>query len=50
MQRLTADARRELIDWIVAGPSGGDLYGDRRDIPPSNCELFSFMSGKVEIT
>jgi hypothetical protein len=41
MQRLTADARREIIDWIVAGRSGGEFYGDGRDIPPSDWDLYS---------
>jgi hypothetical protein len=40
MEHLTAAARREIIDWIVSGLSGGELYGDERDIPPSDCDLY----------
>jgi hypothetical protein len=40
MQWLSAASRREIIDWIVAGLSGGEMYGDERDVPPTDCELF----------
>lgn len=38
--RLSATLRREIIDWIVFGLSGETLYGDARDVPPTDCDIF----------
>lgn len=38
--RLSATLRREIIDWIVFGLSGETLYGDARDVPPTDCDRF----------
>jgi hypothetical protein len=40
MPRLSATLRCEIIDWIVFGLSGETLYGDARDVPPADCDIF----------
>jgi hypothetical protein len=40
MPRLSATLRREIIDWIVFGLSGQTLYGDARDVAPTDCDIF----------
>ena len=36
MQRLSAQLRREIIDWIVFYTT--QLYGDERDVAPTDCD------------
>jgi hypothetical protein len=38
MQGLSADSRREIVDWIVSYTTG--LHGDQRDVPPSDWHAF----------
>jgi hypothetical protein len=40
MPRLSPTLRREIIDWIVFGLSGETLYGDARDVLPTNCDIY----------
>jgi hypothetical protein len=40
MPRLSATLRREIIDWIVFGLSGETFYGDARDVPPTDCDIY----------
>jgi hypothetical protein len=40
MKRFSAKLRREIIDWIVFDRSGETLYGDARDVPPTDWEDF----------
>lgn len=40
MQQLSAEERREIIDWIVLDLSGKTLYGDGRDAPPTDCDEY----------
>ena len=41
MRRLSADSRREIIDWIIFSVSGEELYGDERDVQPIDWDAFS---------
>src|ERR1700733_11481210 len=41
MRRLSADSRREFIDWIFFSVSGEELYGDERDVQPIDWDVFS---------
>jgi hypothetical protein len=38
MQQLSAEQRREYIDWILFDSL--NLYGDARDAPPTDCDTF----------
>ena len=39
--------RRKIIDWIVFGLSGETLYGDARDVPPTDCDIVCVENGTV---
>jgi hypothetical protein len=37
MRPFSAKDRREITDWLVQRKTGG-LYGDKRDVPPIDCD------------
>jgi hypothetical protein len=39
MQQISADFRREIVDWIIFESCGG-LYGDARDVEPTDWNIF----------
>jgi hypothetical protein len=39
MQRLSAEQRHKIIDWMVFDASGEQFYGDSRDVEPTDWNI-----------